>query len=397
MKRPVHITGAGLVTPAGLDARQTSAAIRASLGAFQTIVLADPPGAEQIAARVPAARPLKLGAGRWLVNLAARALREAFAAAPFPAAETVVFLTPPEADRDHPAYREIAPRGLPAGGAGRGRHRRHPASRAVDGGPAAGNRLIPEVSDMLGRDGVGQVLLGGVDSLLDGIDNAALRAGDRLAGETTPQGVVPAEGAAFLRLSADPDPRAPLRAAIAGVGVANEPDHVRSDRQSQGRALLAAMRAAVSGAGPGEPDLHFVVSNGTGERFFGLEILIARPRFFRTRRPCSPSATPPRPPAISARPARTRPLRRGRRPHARAGAGPAGLVEVISDAGLRAAATVVAGVRAHRGMPEDQKFANLSSGLVRAGGPSTSRLRLTPFPVVHRTSWMVRLRDQSRG
>lgn len=343
MKRPVHITGAGLVTPAGLDARQTSAAVRAALGAFQTIALADPPGAEQIAARIPASSPLKLGAGRWLVNLAARALREAFADSPFTAAETVVFLTPPEADRDHPAYREIAPSAflqavLDAAGLAA-----HPASRAVDGGPAAGIGLIAEVADMVGRNGVGQVLLGGVDSLLNRVDLAALGAAGRLAGETTPQGVVPGEGAAFVRLAADPDPRAWLRATVAGVGIATEPDHVRSDRQSQGRALLAAMRGAVSGGGPKEPDLHFVVSNGTGERFFGLEILIARPRFFRTRRPVLPvgypAATTGHLGAASGALAlfvAADALSRGVAP------GPAGLCEVISDGGLRAAATVCA-------------------------------------------------------
>jgi 3-oxoacyl-[acyl-carrier-protein] synthase-1 len=140
--------------------------------------------------------------------------------------------------------------------------------------------------------GVEQVLLGGVDSLINEADLTRLGQSRRLNSEETAQGLIPGEGAAFVRLTRVPEGKAQIHVAIHGVGLAQEKDSVLSERYSQGRALLEALRNAVNGAGPSEPDIDFVVSNSNGERYSGWEQMLARPRFYRTRREILPTALP---------------------------------------------------------------------------------------------------------
>ncbi|MDX8467176.1 hypothetical protein RFM26_15900 [Mesorhizobium sp. VK23B] len=292
MKRPLYITGAGAVTSAGLNARQTLAAIRASLSAFEEMTLAEPFGAVQIVARIPTHSRLRRTEGDWLVNMAARAIGEALRTGTRASETTALLLTPPESFREHPAYHDIAPPNFLAAVIEATGRRFHAASRAIDGGAAACIGLLEQALELIEQQGVEQVLLGGVDSLVNDIDLARLGHAGRLKGDENPQGLVPGEAAAFVRLTPEPEGKASAHAAIYGVGLAQEPDSVLSERYSQGRALLSALGDAVTGSGPSEPDIDFVISNSNGERYSGLEQLIARPRFYRTRREKLPAAYP---------------------------------------------------------------------------------------------------------
>jgi 3-oxoacyl-[acyl-carrier-protein] synthase-1 len=110
MKRPLYVAGSGAVTAAGLNARQTVAAIRASLSAFEDVGFPEA-GLSQIVARIPTHHQLRQTQGEWLVNLAARAIEEALGTDdPGIAAATVLLLTPPESFRNHPAFEDIPAR-----------------------------------------------------------------------------------------------------------------------------------------------------------------------------------------------------------------------------------------------------------------------------------------------
>jgi 3-oxoacyl-[acyl-carrier-protein] synthase-1 len=292
MKRPLYVAGAGAVTPAGVDARQTIAAIRAGLSAFEEKMLMDPPGAMQIVARIPSHSKLRRTPGDWLVNMAARAIRQALGTHdPGVAAATALLITPPESFRNHPAFEDIPARDFLAAVIDATGLKFHPASRAIDGGAAASVGLIERALVLMEEEGAAQVLIGGVDSLINEIDLARLGQAGRLKGDDNAQGLVPGEAAVFVRLMREPG-REPVVAAIHGIGTAQETDSVLSDRYSQGRAMLGALRDAVSGSGPSEPDIDFVVSNGNGERYHGWEMLFARPRFYRTRRDLMATAYP---------------------------------------------------------------------------------------------------------
>jgi len=344
MKRPLYIAGAGAVTPAGLDARQTVSAIRAALSAAEEMVLTEPFGAVQVVSRIPTHWKLKRTEGDWLANMAARAIKEAMTGSTVPSEATAILLSPPESFRAHPAFEDIAATAFLAAVMQRTGFSFHRSSRSIDGGAAANVGLIEHAAELIGANGgVEQIVLGGVDSLVNDADLARLGAAGRLKGDENAQGLVPGEGAVFVRLTRVAADRAASAPAIHGVGVAQEQDSVLSDRYSQGRALLQALRGAVAGGGPSEPDVSFVLSTGNGERYGGLEALIARPRFYRTRRE----------PLIVAYPAMT-----VGDIGAAAGAlslmlaadsigndyapGPVAMCEASSEGGLRAAATIAA-------------------------------------------------------
>lgn len=292
MKRPLYVSGAGAVTAAGLNARQTLAAIRASLSAFEDAVLATPFGATQVVARIPARSRLRRTEGQWLVNIAARAVRETLLTGKINSEATAILLTPPESFRNHPAYADIAPADFLAAIIATTGQKFHASSRAADGGAAASIGLLERAAELMELQDVEQVLLGGVDSLINAVDLARLGQARRLKSEENAQGLIPGEGAAFIRLTRAPDGKAQIQVAIHGVGLAHETDSVLSERYSQGHALLEALRDAVKGSGPSEPDIDFVVSNGNGERYSGWEQMLTRPRFYRTRREILPTALP---------------------------------------------------------------------------------------------------------
>lgn len=282
MRRPLYIAGRGAVTPAGLSALQTLPAIRANLSALDGWT--DDEGESITVARIPSSAKIRRTEGAWLVNLAARAAREALGTDdPGAAAATALLITPPEAFRSHPAFEDIPARNFLAAVIGATGLKFHPASRAVDGGAAACIGLIERAQTVMEEEGAAQVLLGGVDSLVNDTDIARLGQAGRLKGPDNAQGLVPGEAAAFVRLTREPG-HGPVVAVIHGIGTARETDSALSDRYSQGRAMLGALRAATTGTGAAEPDIAFVISNGNGERYDGWEALIARSRFYRTRR-----------------------------------------------------------------------------------------------------------------
>jgi 3-oxoacyl-[acyl-carrier-protein] synthase-1 len=340
LSRPLRVTGAGAVTPAGLTAPQACAAFRAALSAFEEYVRPEPFGAVQLVARIPAHWRLRRSEGEWLVNMAARAIVEAQGGAD--PRDTLLLLIPPESFRGHPAYEDIPPsRFLAAVIAATGLSF-HRASRALDGGPAAAIGVLDHAQGIMAREGAAEILLGGVDSLINKADLERLDRANRLKGDRNAQGLVPGEAAVFVRLSPTPAPGTPT--AVLATGVAQEADTVASERYSQGRALLQALRAAVDGPGPSEPEIDFVVSNGNGERYSGWEAMIARPRFYRTRREILPTAYPAMTfgeigtaGAAMALMVAADSFAEGYAP------GRAAMCEVASEGGLRAAAVVAGG------------------------------------------------------
>lgn len=338
MTLPVEIAGGGAVTPAGLTARQTCAAVRAGIAGFTLELLSDPLGVEQIMARVPSHRSLRDTPRRWLVNLAARALREALAGAE--AVPRALFLVPPERARDHPAHEDGPPEDLLADVAAAAGLRPNPASRVIDGGDAAALGSLLFAAEALARGEAAEVVLVAVDSRLAPGEIARLRAAGRLLNDDTSQGMIPGEGAVALRIV----PRGTGGAGatvVLGLATTREPDAVAGPRFSQGRALVQATRAALGGDGSLEPQVEFVVSNANGERYAHWEWTIAHARGFRTRRETFPLVLPAMSTGDLGAASGALSLlvlhdafRRGHAP------GRVALVEAASDGGLRSAALV---------------------------------------------------------
>lgn len=346
LKVPLYILGAGAVTAAGLTAPQTCAAIRAGVTGFSMETLSDPFGAEQTVARIPANWRLKRDAGQWLVNLAARAIREAVQDAAqtgaFPTERTALFITPPESHRGHPAYQHVAPQALLEAILAACEMQFHLSSRAIDGGAAAGLGLLAQASALLAQGTVDQVILAGVDSLVNPTDLSRLATANRLAGGGNSQGLIPGEAAAAVVLS----PRAPgtprPTCAILAVASAREENSVLSEGFSQGRAMLTALQeASRTGEVDGEPFVDFVISNSNGERYAAWESMITRARFYRSRRERTPAAMPAMSAGETGSAAAALALVVARDAFAHGYApGRVAMAEIASDDGLRSAAMV---------------------------------------------------------
>jgi 3-oxoacyl-[acyl-carrier-protein] synthase I len=205
-----------------------------------------------------------------------------------------VFLTPPEGRRNHPCYGHVSPREVLARLLSLLSLPFHPASRAFDGGAAAGLGTLAQASDLIAKGTVDHVILAGADSLLNRVDLAHLATAHRLTGGDNSQGLVPGEGAAAVCLSAHAPRKTKVpTCVILSVGSAQEANSVLSENFSQGRAMLAALReASRAGDADAEPLIDFVLSNGNGERYAAWESTLTRSRFYRTRRDRTPVAYP---------------------------------------------------------------------------------------------------------
>jgi len=331
----LFVEGLGLVTAAGLTCAQSTNSFLAGVTGFTEEVAGDQMEL-QVLAKVPADWRLRRTSSQWLVNLAARAGREAMAEAGAEPAQTLLICTPPEMYRDHACWAEMSPdtfltdlQTKLGGTFAKG-------SRLVDGGAAAGVGLLPDVADALGQSSVSRVLLIGVDSLIGRADLDRFRTAGRLQGQTA-QGLVPGEGAGAVVLSLNPC----RGMAVRGVGLATEPDPVTGTRQSQGRGMVSALKAACASPDHPESDIIFAVSNLNGERYAALEMLVFRARFYRTHREYMATAYP----AMSfgetgaaggaiALAVAADAFRRGHAPGAHA------MIEITSESGMRAGAFV---------------------------------------------------------
>jgi hypothetical protein len=284
MMRPLFIWNAGAVTPVGLTASQTCAAMRAGVNAFRDTIEQLPPDEPVVCATIPARRKLKEPLDGWLVNLAARAIHECLGGED--PSSTAVLVALPEPTRSHMTSRLLNPAAFLGAVEARLGVRFHRRSSVVPGGSAAAYQMLDMAGELLSNRTVVRCLLGGVDSLANVEDVARLaRAGRLHLNDVNPQGVIPGEAAAFVLIGGRMDTRqsAPL-AQIVGVGSSEEQNGVQGDRYSTGAATTQALLAALADAAANEPDIDLRVSDMNGERYRAWESMLSTTRFYRTHR-----------------------------------------------------------------------------------------------------------------
>lgn len=287
MTNPIFVVGLGAVTPVGLTAAQTCAAIRAGISSFSEAIPRLPPQEPVVCATVPARRVLKQSSQAWLINLTVRALKECMAAIPREDIErTALFVALPDAHRNHEALSLLDSVGFISAIESRLNVRFHPQSLAVQEGSAAALRFLMVARELLEKRHAKYCLVGGVDSLVNISDVTRLEKNARLhQGAVNPQGVIPGEGAAFLliSLSFTNEKIIPI-ARILGAGTGIEKDNVLGERYSTGLGLRNALENTIQDAGCEESDIDFRISDMNGERYRAWESMISTTRFYRTRR-----------------------------------------------------------------------------------------------------------------
>lgn len=286
MSSTLDIVSVGAVTPIGLDARQTAASFRARIAGFEMAIVLPPPEEPLRAARVPAHRSLRSTPRDWLVNLAARAIREALRYRQL-RGRLGLILTLPDRERNHPAMVQSSTEHLAASiGAAAGTQVFERIFVAGHGGAG----IAPALSmagDLTLRGDVDACVVGGVDSLVNADDVERFRQAGRILEPGNPKGLIPGEGAAMLFVA----PVGRFSGSIArlcGSGFATETDSVWSPRLSQGRGFERALQAAVASSGSRESAVAFRVSTMNGEHYAVWESMFITTRYYRTRRETFP-------------------------------------------------------------------------------------------------------------
>ncbi len=314
MSLALELLGTGAVTPVGLDAEQSCAAIRAKLKRYTVLeepILADED--PRIGARIRVSPSLRRGDEQWLLNLGARALAACCDQPKFKPERTALFLLVPEAHRGHPLS-AMDDASILSALAGRVELGFAPSSRVFRGGAAALFEALAEARTLIRSRAVTRCVIGGADSLLRAADIDRLDAVGRLHRSEAPQGLVPGEAAAFVLLgpkmrvrpdpkvdpnadpNADPKPgpakRPRPKLAIRGVGLGHERETVLAGGRSMGDGFVRAFKSATRDANLPEPDIDFVASNFNGEGYDALESAHAHSRCYRTRRERLPQLWP---------------------------------------------------------------------------------------------------------
>lgn len=277
------ITGIGAVTPVGLSAATSCAALRAGISRLLEFEgwddLGPVPDEGIVAGRVPLERLRGVAEEKWpgherwnlklprpqvliapdatrLVDLALPAAEEAWAEAGSPQGRVGVYLGLAAEDSIDPLVEALA------GALG--------VNFAVERGDrlgrAAGLAALHRAARHLREDRVDVALVGAVDSRLRRDVMAGMREAGTLRDPEHPAGVIPGEAAVFVVLQAAAD--RPL-GWLLGSAVAEEPT-AGSDDPNQGRGLTKAIRAAREAAG-GLEKRPLIVCDLNGERYRTLE------------------------------------------------------------------------------------------------------------------------------
>ncbi|WP_225888520.1 beta-ketoacyl synthase N-terminal-like domain-containing protein [Myxococcus xanthus] len=289
MSAGAELLGVGMMTPVGVTAPSTAAAIRAGIIRTRETPLLDLRFRPYIGAFIPeeylpvpglpAARGLAVREQRML-RLALPALKEA--------AEGL--------DRPVPLML-----GLPEGGAA-GKHEPIPflkvlshasglaldmeRSRCFPKGRAAGLLALDAAVRLLDEGRVPEVLVGGVDSLVDPMTLAALEGEGRIRQHGPVDGLIPGEGGVFLWLgragSGKRLSRRPL-ARIVATATGIEPGHRYCKEPYLGEGLAEACRLLFASVPAGLSSVRCVYAGFNGERFWakewGVAFLRSRERF----------------------------------------------------------------------------------------------------------------------
>lgn len=287
----IVIASAGLVTPVGLSLRETAASARARVARLREIDWRDRHFEPFICGTVPddglpglapplAQQPLQTREARML-RLAHVALEEALA----PIAESLLarkervplLLALPEHHTTQPLepkrflarLGQQCPDTLDLG-----------ASIAAPRGRAAGLMALRQAQRWLSEGTHRQVLVGGVDSLVDLYVLGTLDMQQRVRGENVSDGFTPSEGAAVLLLTTAREARAgklPVLARVLGAATGQEPGHFYADEPYRGEGLAGTFAQLFEQAPPPQP-VATVYCSFNGERYWAREFGVARIR-----------------------------------------------------------------------------------------------------------------------
>jgi 3-oxoacyl-[acyl-carrier-protein] synthase-1 len=272
------ITGCGMVTPAGLNAAASLAAIRAGVRAVNETNLWDPESGTYLAAGKVPLPQWWVGIGK-LADLISPALLECFdAAKPIPPQAIPVLLGVAPSDRpfrlanlDTELVPEIELRlGFPL----------HVASRMVPRDRVSVAVALQVAAELISNGTASAVIVAGVDSLLvHDLKNHYLD-NRRLLTPTNSNGFSLGEAGSATLVRRATDASGELQ--VLGVAIAREQATIESDKPMRGEGLTDTIRQALGQAEVTMKEVDLRITDLNGEHYRFKEMALATNRFART-------------------------------------------------------------------------------------------------------------------
>lgn len=280
MSQAIAITACGMVSGVGLNAAASCAAIRCALDNFQETRFMDDGGEWLMGCAVPLEHAWR-GKSK-LIKMAALAIQECLQEhGNINVAETPLLLCLPETERpgrvfsdDNAFFLELQQELALSF---------HEKSRVIPMGRVAASVALQRARTLIHTQGIPQVLIAGVDSLLVSATLETFMQREYVLTSNNSDGFIPGEaGAAIL---VEPVYRQEAAQLIChGIGFGTEKAHVDSEEPLRAEGLTTAVKGALAEAGCEMHDLDFRITDVSGKQYYFKEASLALSRVLRKRK-----------------------------------------------------------------------------------------------------------------
>lgn len=275
----VMIDATGAVTGVGLNAPSTCAAVRAAVDNFRDTGFKDSHGEWFLGSEVPLIEPWR--GVRRLAKMLSMAMRECAENGQFDLGVVPVLLCLSEPERPGRST-DFSARLVEETRNELGLNSSGPAWATLELGRVGGLAAIHRARKMIHRNGVSEVVIAAVDSLLTAPILRLYESVDRLLTSRNSNGFIPGEAASAILLRATKSMEPGLR--LLGLGYAKEEATIDAGLPLRGNGLTDAISAAFADSGRTMDDMDFRIVDVSGEHYSFKESALALGRLLRVHK-----------------------------------------------------------------------------------------------------------------
>lgn len=273
----IHATG--MVTGVGLDTASSCAAIRAAIDNFQETRFMDSGGEWIQGCEVPLEQPWR--GTRKLAKMLAMALQECATEAGIKLEDVPVLIC--VAEKERPGRVENLGNRVFFETQQELDIRFHEQSNIVQHGRVGGLVAMLQARKMIYEQGATQVIIAGVDSLLNAPAINAYEEQDRILTSQNSNGFIPGEAASAVAVSKPADQPEPQLMCL-GLGFGQEEATIDSEEPLRAEGLSQAVANAFREAKKSMNDMDFRIVDVTGEQYWFKETSLVLSRFLRVHK-----------------------------------------------------------------------------------------------------------------
>ena len=280
----MYIVSTGMVSPVGLNAEASCAAMRAGISAFEELPYSDNSGEPIVGAVVPGYTLDTRHFGNRLVKMLAAAVTECLDKTPQLSTEGIPLLVA-LAEAGRPGFpADLAENIINKLQAALGVNFHPVLSRVVSSGHTSGFEALAIAREIMKDKDVPSCLICGVDSYLRAGSLLWLDQHWRLKTEENSDGVIPGEAAAAVLVCTRQFTSSATSVQLTGLGFGTEPAPVMTEEPLLGLGLTEASKGALSEVGIQMHQIGFRLSDVTGESYGFREQALVVGRLLRVHR-----------------------------------------------------------------------------------------------------------------